>query len=64
MTQRGQYDARRQPKVDWEIVLTGNHPDIFVVINAPEDANDNDLLELAINSAMNDTYIWSKKKIL
>ncbi len=51
------------PHVGWEIVLSGDHPDIFVVISAPENATDEELQSLAETEAMAKTYIWSKKRV-
>jgi hypothetical protein len=50
------------PKIDWAVVLSGNHPDIFVIVSAPENITDSELLQKAREEAMSDTYIWSKKK--
>lgn len=64
-----QPEARRSlhavvgPPVEWEIVLSGDHPDIFVVVSAPEDATDAELQSLAETEAMAKTYIWSKKRV-
>lgn len=49
--------------VEWEIVLSGGHPDIYVRIQAPENATDTELQALAENEAMAKTYIWSKRKV-
>jgi hypothetical protein len=49
--------------VEWEIVLSGGHPDIFVIISAPENATDAELQSLAEIEAMAKTYIWSKKRV-
>ena len=64
-----QPDARRSlhavvgPHVEWEIVLSGGHPDIFVIVSAPENATDAELQTLAETKAMAKTYIWSKKRV-
>lgn len=47
--------------VEFEIVLSGNHSDIYVCIQAPSDINEDELLALAIEEAMRKTYVWSKK---
>jgi hypothetical protein len=49
--------------VEWEIVLSGGHPDIFVIVSAPETATDAELQSLAETEAMAKTYIWSKKPV-
>ena len=49
--------------VEWEIVLSGGHPDIFVIVSAPENATDAELQSLAETEAMAKTYIWSKKRV-
>jgi hypothetical protein len=51
------------PHVEWEIVLSGGHPDIFVIVSAPENATDAELQSLAETEAMAKTYIWSKKRV-
>ena len=51
-----------EPRIVWEIVLSGGHPDIFVIVDAPENATDAELQSLAETKAMAKTYIWSKKK--
>ena len=51
------------PHVEWEIVLSGGHPDIFVCVSAPENASDAELQSLAETEAMAKTYIWSKKRV-
>ena len=64
-----QPEARRSlhavvgPHVEWEIVLSGGHPDIFVIVSAPENATDAELQSLAETEAMSKTYIWSKKRV-
>lgn len=64
-----QPEARRSlnavvgPHVEWEIVLSGGHPDIFVIVSAPESATDAELQSLAEAEAMAKTYIWSKKQV-
>jgi hypothetical protein len=64
-----QPEARRSlhaavgPHVEWEIVLSGGHPDIFVIVSAPENATDAELQSLAETEAMAKTYIWSKKRV-
>jgi hypothetical protein len=64
-----QPEARRSlhavvgPHVEWEIVLSGGHPDIFVIVSAPENATDVELQRLAETEAMAKTYIWSKKRV-
>lgn len=50
-------------QVDFEVVLSGDHPDICVVITADENASKNTLLQLACDEAMRKTYIWSIKKL-
>lgn len=68
-TNSEQPDARRSlhadvlPHVEWEIVLSGGHPDICVIISAPETATDAELQSLAETEAMAKTYIWSKKRV-
>lgn len=47
--------------VTWEIVLSGDHPDIFVVFDAPDNLSDHELQNLAEQEAFRKTYIWSKK---
>ena len=47
--------------VEFEIVLSGDHPDIFVTFNAKSDISDDELLYRAIEEATNNTYIYSKK---
>ena len=49
--------------VEWEIVLSGGHPDICVIVSAPENATDAELQSLAETEAMAKTYIWSKKRV-
>ena len=49
--------------VEWEIVLSGDHPDIFVIIESPENATENELLQKACDEAMQKTYICSKKRV-
>ena len=51
------------PHVEWEIVLSGGHPDIFVIVSAPENATNAELQSLAETEAMAKTYIWSKKRV-
>ena len=58
-----QPEARRSLHVEWEIVLSGGHPDIFVIVSAPENATDAELQSLAETEAMAKTYIWSKKRV-
>jgi len=43
--------------------LSGGHPDIFVIVTAPENATDAELQSLAETEAMAKTYIWSKKRV-
>jgi hypothetical protein len=50
--------------VEWEVVLSGGHADIYVIVTAPENVTDLELLEIAIAEAMENTYIWSKKKLV
>jgi hypothetical protein len=45
----------------FEIILSGNHPDIFVIIEADENTSKEKLLELAIAEFTKNTYIWSVK---
>ena len=49
--------------VEWEIVLAGDHPDIFLILEAPENATDNQLLQKACDEAMQKTYLWLKKRV-
>ena len=51
------------PHVEWEIVLSGGHTDIFVIVSAPENATDAELQSLAETEAMAKTYIWSKRLV-
>jgi hypothetical protein len=51
------------PHVEWEIVLSGEHPDIFVIVSAPENATEAELQSLAEKEAMAKTYIWSKRRV-
>jgi len=51
------------PHVEWEIVLSGGHPDIFVIVSAPENATDAELQSLAETETMAKTYIWSKRLV-
>ena len=62
-TNSEQPEARRSLHVEWEIVLSGGHPDICVIISAPESATDAELQSLAETEAMAKTYIWSKKRV-
>lgn len=50
--------------IEWEIVLSGRHPDIFVIVSAPVNATDAELQSLAETEAMSKTYIWSKKRVM
>ncbi len=52
-----------EPNVEWEVVLSGDHPDIFVIVTAPENATDTELLQKACEEAMQKTYIWTKKRV-
>lgn len=49
--------------IEWEIVLSGQHPDISVIVSAPETATDAELLALAETEAFAKTYIWSKERV-
>lgn len=47
--------------VTFEVVLSGDHKDIFVMVDAPRDIAKKDLLIKACEKAMDKTYIWSYK---
>ncbi len=49
--------------IEWEIVLSGGHDDIFVTVEAPENATDEELQALAEKEAFRKTYIFSAKKV-
>lgn len=60
---RRSLDAAVGPHAEWEIVLSGDHHDICVIISAPEKATDAELQSLAETEAMAKTYIWSKRRV-
>lgn len=47
--------------VNWEITL--DKPDYFVIIRAPFNADDNTLLNLAIEEMTRRTVLWEKRII-
>ena len=46
-----------------EIVLSGDHGDIFVVVTVPKIIEKQEILQIAIREATEKTYIWSMKEI-
>jgi len=47
--------------IEWEIQLEA--PEAFVIVEASEDATEEQLLELACRELTSRTYIYSKKRI-
>lgn len=47
--------------VTYEIVLSGDHPDMFVIFDAPDNLTQSELLEKAIEAVTWKTYIFERK---
>lgn len=47
----------------YEIILSGSHDDITVIIETEDDISKNELLQKAIDEAMKKTYIWQIKEL-
>jgi hypothetical protein len=53
----------KTPEVDYEVVLSGDHPDLFVVVSAPENATNAELQRIAEEFVFRNTQIYSKKRV-